>query len=192
MSFRLGQAHRLRPVLLHLQFPLGHRPRLFFFVIFPVVVGLGLSWLCWASFSFSLSVCGPFCIECMHALFREGVAYKTAPPITTTMVWVFSVHEHGADFFPQPSKTEAGRGSGGATVLSRNACAFLVDHTVTHMLGALPPGAEGNAVCLFSWVGSCPLPLFRRVPFLLGLVGEINFRSELLFLLSCFSLELHS
>ena len=49
VSLRPGHAHRLRPVLLHLQLPLGHRPRLFFFSSFRrwwsvlAVVGLSLS-----------------------------------------------------------------------------------------------------------------------------------------------------
>ena len=72
------------------------------------------------------------------------MAYQTAPPTITMMVYVVLGMSMGQcpgrsvqncpcspHFLPQPSKTEAGRGSGGATVLS-DKCLCMTDGPYCH------------------------------------------------------------
>ena len=100
VSLRPGHAHRLRPVRLHLQLPLGHRPRLFLFFSLSfrlwwsvqAVVGLILS----LSLSLSLSWrCS--CAACMLRLLRErgGGLPDGAPNYYYDGLCRFG-HEHGA------------------------------------------------------------------------------------------------
>ena len=127
---------RLRPVLLHLQLLLGHHPHLFFRRLSgdggsrSVLGVLGLS----LYLHLSLSLSGPFCTECMHILLRErerGWPTGRRPQKRLRRFWLFQGMSMGqcpgrsvqdcpcSPHFPWWSfKTEAGRGSGGATVLS--------------------------------------------------------------------------
>ena len=84
-------------------------------------------------------------------------------------------------FPPQPSKTEAGRGSGGATVLS-DKCLCMTGGPFCHANAwCSSPLTKGEMLPVFLFfcflrVGSCLLPFFGRVLFFLGSVCAINIR----------------
>ena len=86
-------------------------------------------------------------------------------------------------FLLQPSKTEAGRGSGGATVLS-DKCLSMTGGPYCHANAWWSsPLTKGKMLPVFFhlcflWSGSCPLLLFGKVLFFLGSVCAINYRER--------------
>ena len=89
-------------------------------------------------------------------------------------------------FLLQPCKTEAGRGIGGATVLS-DKCLSMTGGPYCHANAwCSSPLTKGKMLpvffsFVFLWSGPCPLPLFGRVLFFLGSVCAITFRARTFF-----------
>ena len=131
----LGRAPRLRPVHLRLPLHQGITPAPAVFFFFPSSSSRRWWWgsVCLGgggplslSLSLSLFLCRPACAACMLLLQRErggglqdgalgflrGMSMGQCPG-RSVQNCPCSPH-----FLPQPSKTEAGRGTGGATVLS--------------------------------------------------------------------------
>ena len=123
----------------------------------------------------------------MPAEIREqmGVAYKTAPPITMTIVFGLFFGGRASDrvpdsnvpncrcsphFLPQSPKVGAGRGSGGGNRIVTQMRSLGIGQVLSRkFLITLPPVEGGNAVrfsllCFFR-SGFCPLPFFGKVLF---------------------------
>ena len=174
----------------------AYRPHQFFFfflfVVSPLVVGFGLSGgggPLSLSLSLSLSAVRLAMHVCLLPKERGGGLPDGAPSYDHNCLGFFKEMSMGQcpgrsvqncpcspHFSLQPSKTEAGRGSWGATVLS-DKCFCTIGGRCSS------PLTKGEMllvffICVFLWSGSCPLPFIGKVLFFLGSACAINFRER--------------